>query len=174
MVPTDAIGEVIRRAQTDLRRAEAADQAAEAAQSKANAARAETQAELARMRTVLEWLQRRDGAGASPQAPRPIPTLTPPRPAPTANNYEVCEWGFEQLGGSSKNPDLRAFLNREGYPFTSTQIRNAIKYLAKTEKIVNEGGGLWRLVTEGSHNPYPPAPATGVPPMNGTGTVPLA
>ena len=174
MVPTDAIGEVIRRAQTDLRRAEADDQAAEAAQRKAEAARAETLAELARMRTVLEWLQSRDGAGASPQGPRPAPALTAPRPAPTANNSEVCEWGFEQLGGSGRNPDLRAFLNREGYPFTPAQMRNAIKYLAKTKKIVNEGGGLWRLVTERSHHPYPPAPATGVTPMNGTGTVPLA
>jgi hypothetical protein len=169
-VTVDTTETMIHQAEADLRQAEAQDEQAEAELRRAEAARAVTQAEVARMSGVLDWLRQQQHSRPQEHPPA-SPAATTSRPVPTMNQSELCLWMLGKLGRSASTTEIRENLEREGYPYNQTQVRAAIKYLARKGK-VQGSASAWSVTGTDAAAPFPPAAMTAALALNGAGREP--
>ncbi|HEV2451415.1 MAG TPA: hypothetical protein VGS62_05770 [Streptosporangiaceae bacterium] len=162
--------DLVQRARADFQRAKARAEETAAGVRQAQAIDAGAQAELARMQSVLDWLEQHlPQERIAVPVPGSIPGLPATRePEPAMNLSDRVRMAVEQLGGSAKNEDIREHLLRLGHDYAPLQIRGSAKYLATKGKLVSGGYGIWHLpppVRSGHHSPDPVA---GNAVMNGT------
>jgi multidrug resistance efflux pump len=162
--------EAVRELEVELKRLDLAMEAKRTALERAQADYDSVLAELATVRRMLDWATKKLPVPATEDMPTTSagiqpstsPTDSPDRPAQT----DLAIHALRQLGGQSSTVQIREVLEEAGYKYDQTQIRSALKYLAKKRNppVEATGGGTWRLLEEIDYVPNEPE---SVPAMNG-------
>jgi hypothetical protein len=172
--------QAVRELEVDLKRLDLDAEAKRTALEHAQAAYEAVVAERATVRGMLDWAIKKlpvqadaaevvlEPAAVSVQAHAFRQPGTTEQPTQT----DLAVHALRQLGGRANTAQVRERLEQAGYQYDQTQIRSALKYLAKKKnpQVEGLGPGEWRLLGEVEYVPDEP---TAVPDMNGTkGVVP--
>jgi hypothetical protein len=160
--------DLVQRARADFQRAKARAEETAAGVRQAQAIDADAQAELARMQSVLDWLEQHLPQERDESQERIAGLPAPREPEPAMNLSDRVRMAVEQLGGSAKNEDIREHLLRLGHDYAPLQIRGSAKYLATKGKLVSGGYGIWHLPPSVRPSHHSPDPVAGNAVMNGT------
>jgi hypothetical protein len=187
--------QAVRELEVDLRRLDLDAEAKRVALERAQADYDAVIAEQATVRGMLDWARKRRSQQAAEPAPAILDsamaaadagsTAVPllgviSAGAPVAGQAveaeppaqtELCVNVLTQLGRPADTAEVRRSLEQAGYPFSQTQVRSALKYLAGKKKppVESVRPGVWQLTGAGA---FVPAGSESVLAMNGTGGSP--
>lgn len=159
------LAEMIQRAEADLRTAEADVDVTHADVDRAQAALAAARDRHASMRATLNWLrQLGDQPEEDDQAKTPEPVLDAEpvlveerfgKPVPAVTQSDRCLQALERLGRPSTTTEIRENLAHQGYVYDQSQVRSAMKYLARKRSalVENPRTGMWRLTRADARDP---------------------
>jgi len=143
--------EAVRELQVELKRLDLDAETKRAALERAQADYDTVMAEQATVREMLTWASKRlpvqDVVEVTPTlrvqayASRQLSVAGPPA------QTDLAIQALRQLGGSATTVQVREQLEQAGYQYNQTQIRSALKYLARKNnpEVEATGPGAWRL-----------------------------
>ena len=165
--------EAVRELEVDLKRLELDGEAKRTALERAQSDYEAVMAEQTTVRRMLEWAAKKlpvqDVSVEAKLAPVRLTVRTPTHwqhaAAEQPTQTDLAVQALKQLNGRANTAEIRERLEEAGYQYNQTQVRSALKYLAKKKNSPVEatGAGEWRLRNDAEQAPGEIVPAEIVP-----------
>ncbi len=171
--------EAVRELEVELKRLELDGEAKRTALERAQSDYEAVMAEQMTVRRMLDWATKKLPVQAVIGEAKLAPVAMTIR-AHTIRSHGIAEQPtqtdlaiqvLKQLNGRANTAQIRERLEEAGYQYNQTQVRSALKYLAKKKNSPVEatGAGEWRLRNDVEQAPGEIVPAEIAPAVNGIG-----